>query len=86
MARGTEFPKFLYHKIRGEKIVKSQEEQEELGDGWGETPFAPSPAQAQETVGGAEGLTARVEALEKMFDKLRARKDIDKLLANQEED
>lgn len=82
MTRGTEFPKFVYHKTLGSKIVKTQEEQQELGKDWGDTPF-PAPVEAPEVMGGAEGLMARVERLEKMFAKLRTRKDIDKLFSEE---
>lgn len=82
--RGTEFPKFVYHKTLGSKVVNSKEEQTKLGKDWGETPF-PDAAAASEPDGGVEGLEARVQKLEDMFAKLRTRKDIDKLLAEEEE-
>ena len=77
MSRGTEYPKFVYHQIKGQKIVKTAEEQKSLGGEWVETPFP-----KKEEIGlvsGAEGLTDRVERLEAMFDKLKTRKDIEKL-------
>ena len=78
MARLTEYPKFVYHKLKGQQIVNSQDEQIKLGKGWSDVPF-PAPVPAVEQVGGAEGLTARVERLEAMFDKLKTRKDMEKL-------
>lgn len=35
-----EYPKFLYHKEKGKILIKSVEEEKELGQGWKDTPAA----------------------------------------------
>jgi hypothetical protein len=83
--RGTEFPKHIYHKVMGTRIVQDQKEQDKLGKEWGETPYpSVESIEQSEQMGGVERLTVRVEFLERLFDKLRTRKDIDKLLSEVE--
>lgn len=80
--RGTEFPKYVYHQIKGPRIVQDREEQDKLGDEWAETPFPSLEAQEQsDAMGGVEGLTLRVLALEELFDKLKSKKELRKLFA-----
>ena len=40
MSKKIEYPKFVFHKTQGHKIVQTKEEHEALGKGWEETPAA----------------------------------------------